>query len=464
MLRKTARWILAILLFGELAQALETDRFEPQSLHAVVRGWSGYSLPPQPEGIEAWLRAGNRQRGAHLAWRARLSPAWNLDVMVIGTDHRDAQTMFNTNKTKGDWSGRLLRGQLRYRSSGIDLDLGRDRLGVWTDGEDALTLGMHQGPVDLARLVLKLPNWGLRLETLAAGLPTPQHDQGFRRWLGGHELCWEQGPWLASIGDLVIYTGWRRTLEPAYLNPFLPAFVGNFEGVAEIDSLTRRDNDNNLLHGHVGWRKRRGAWGGRIRLDVVVDEFQMDAVDRADTKDVLGLRLLSVADYKHASGIWQAGLAAARLSSWLYQHPGLETDWVADGRGLGHPDGGDLLEARVHLAWLPVEPTLGANGLWADGSGVFVTAGLQRKGDVQLADDWDPTSTVNEGLPIDPEIHRSWWGVDARLGWRLGPRLRIQLCLEQEHWQGGRPSTRGDGDLEASLRLGVLLPAPGEKR
>jgi hypothetical protein len=459
-----AIWNLALTI-GALGwmhstSAAPVDPLEPLAMRAAVLGWAGDSLPQRPEGLDLWLGTGNRAREGQAAWRAGLGANWTLDVLVVGSDHPDARQRQGSIRTKGGWSGRLMRGLLAYRSPHLDLELGRGRLGSWQGGVDDPALGLSTTPVDLGRLALKLPAWHLRVETLAAALPTEQAQSGMQRWLGGHELIWEHGPWQAAVGDLVLYTGVDRGLEPAYLNPFLPAFVANFEDVAEADTIAHRDNDNNLLRGRLAWRQRRGDWLGRVGLDLVVDEFQMDQVDRDDMQDVWGLRLAAASSWTRPSGVWQLGGSASRLSSWLYQHPGEETDLSVDGIGLGHPAGGDLLELRLSAAWLPSASFSLWPGFWAEGSGVRLEAGLRRKGAISLADPWDPTSTVDEDLPIDPETRPRWLSIDLRAGWRPRPDWTLQAWLTRTFW-ADRPAAEPDGGWEAGLRVGWFLAAPG---
>jgi hypothetical protein len=431
------------------------DPLEPEALRAGVESLAGGmgAAPPTSDRLCLRLQAGNRERRGLAAVAATLSPTWRLEMLVAGSDRDDAAALLGSTRVRGGWTGRLIRGVLRHRSPWLDLDLGRERAGDWTEGPAPLALGLEAPPLDQARVALKLPRLGLRLETRAAELPTPDHAAGFRRWLGGHRLVWERGTWRLCVGDLVVYTGWRRGLEPAYLNPFLPTFIANFEGVAEADTLARHDNDNNLLLGEARWCGRVGELGLVLMAEAVVDEYQLDEGDRRAMSDVVGLRLLSACTWERPAGTWQAALGACRLSTWLYQHPGLQTNWSVRGQGMGHPDGGDLLEMRGHLAWLAPRCPEGRLG---ELTGLRVEGGLQRKGAVELADVWDPAAAGRQSPPSPPVRRRAWCAALGQVEWRLTPILSLEgFAL----WQGAFGEAAGwrRHDLEAGLRLHAAL-------
>jgi hypothetical protein len=442
---------------------LRTDPLEPSALGARWDGLAG--VPPLRTGdnLRLWAGWDGQDPTMMASCVTELDARLSLDLLVVGMKGEDVKTRLGSSRQRDDLSGRVMRGLVRYQGSKLDFEFGRDRPANWTQGVDHPALRNTVLPVDLARLTFKSPRYGLEVGSQLVSLPTPKRRSGFRRWMNGHRLTWVHGAWEVELGDWILYTGQNRGIEPAYLNPLIPSFVGTFEQIPQADSLSRYDNDNNLMCASVTWATKGAPTTWRVRLDVVVDEFQIDSADRSRMDDVLGVRMVAGTRSTRETGTWQGALSISALSSWLYQHPGNETDWSAYDASLGHAAGGDLLEAVAGLAWRPNSRPRGQRvALWTEGCGVALEGGVRHKGAIVLADPWNPERTSGQSMPTSPLGRIHWLTGDLLMGWNVGAHGVMQTGALLRWFDA--PGKQENGfDLQLVLRLGLMWdesPAP----
>lgn len=402
---------------------------------------------PVPDSLRVDLRAG----GGEGAWleaglAAPLSPALSARFWLSGTSEAGGERLLGTNTTKAGWTGRVLRGTLLWRHEGFEVEWGRRSFSFGEDRLSELAWGRQVPAVDMLRYALRSPGGHWRLDVGCAQLAA-ESDGGMRRWAASHRLSWRPGPrWSFSLGDQAIFTGPQRGFELQYLSPFLPFFLENFEGYSERDHGEPTDADNSAIV--LGWETNRPLgtdWGLEHYGELLVDELQIDADDRAKFDDVFGLTLgLAASRALPAGRRLRLRWEGSWLAHWAYIHPGLETSAVEKGIPLGNAEGGDLeeqhLELQLHRLAGPVE-------LYS------LAVGRLKKGAIQVGDAWAAGETKDRGWPLAP-VRGSW-------SWRVAFLRELGRGLTLS---GEAERAFGDGDLTTRLRLawtGSFAPPGG---
>ena len=97
-----------------------------------------------------------------------------------------------------------------------------------------------------------------------------------KRHIAGHRLsCRLNNKILLSVGEQIIYTGENRSIEMAYLSPFVPYFFTGLEN--EEDSPI--DNDNSIIFSDfkILFNKYFSIYG-----EFIIDDLQIDDTGIAD--------------------------------------------------------------------------------------------------------------------------------------------------------------------------------------
>ena len=108
---------------------------------------------------------------------------------------------------------------------------------------------------------------------------------GFNRYISGRGVEWKNNrSILISISEIVIYSGFNRQFDIAYLNPFITHL--------EVE-LNEKDNDN-LISNDNRWNNANGVWQlstdykinkkMRLSFNFLVDEFVIDKIERNNHK------------------------------------------------------------------------------------------------------------------------------------------------------------------------------------
>lgn len=458
---------------------LRPDPWSPRSVEWRLQAKADdASTAPAPDTWRWSLEARESNLGQELV----AGSAWWLDggawaaLQVAGSSRDDAPGDLGTSRRRGGWTGRVTQGLVGWRGAALGLTFGRGWLSRESDRISELAIGRHMPPVDLLRWSLHTRDGSLEVETQAARLVSYDVEGGFRRWLAQHRLTWRPGgalEWL-SVGDLLVYTGQARDLDPATLAPFTPYFLRTFEGgsdggggPAAGDSTWLADSENNMLL--ADWSLRlahREPWTLRLDGELIVDEFQIDAGDRRRLDDVMGLVLgLETLRVGTAGDRVEARLEHCAASRWLYIHPGRETDWVDRGRWIGNEEGGDIREWDLRLRWVAPEGDGPSTrpAPWRRGGWFEAALALKEKGETAMYQPWDARNTAGAAVPSGVPEHSLVLRLDGRLG-RLAGRGGLGLTLDGGvAWTARRQADHVAGRRreDAELRLRVSLDLAG---
>jgi hypothetical protein len=244
----------------------------------------------------------------------------------------------------------------------------------------------------------------------------------------GHALTWTPVPALEmTLGETMLFTRRGAPLDFAYYNPAIPYIVAQ----ADSGRMGSEGRDNVLLFGGV-----RGRLGPAVlEGELVVDDIQVDAADRARTQNQLAYRARATAPLP----LGQPTIASVeyrRIDSFTYSRGFYSEVYQFYGAPLGSelgPDA-DMLSAEISR--------------WPNGA-VELAAGvsLWRHGATRL--DRRPSESPNfhAGLPypsirplVRPDVQQAVvWNASARLLSRYFP-VTARLEVARLRDANNRPS------------------------
>ena len=327
----------------------------------------------------------------------QLNKPLTLFVSAAVTNNPDGEYLLGTHHTRLGHTGMINRAYVSGRWDHFELLWGRVPL-QWGPGRlRQLGVQGNMPSQDLIKLTFKQAG-RYRLSTFLSQLDRQSIDSDaggtvlYNRWLAGHRLeipLFEQKV-LVGLGDYVLYTGQNRGIEINYFNPLSPFHTQTFENKVEgidtaVDSTARGDNQNVAIYGDCNWAIQPNL---HLYGELFVDEFQIDQADRDKMDDSIGL-LLGVAGGRQSGRLtWHFMAEAYRLSTWLYNHGGIATNWVYNGHHLGFDEGADLRGFKVRNEW------------WLDSDKMLALDYTHfDQGEITTDSPWAPESTKGRGFP-----------------------------------------------------------------
>jgi hypothetical protein len=145
-----------------------------------------------------------------------------------------------------------------------------------------------------------------------------QSNQIFRRSISYHHLSRTLNSLTFGAGEYFILTGDHIGLDLKRFNPFLPYSLNSHDSFADYYPGFSGDSDNSLIKLFLDWRKQ----SNKVSINLYIDEFQIDAVDREVFNDAV-LLSLSAENELNAFGqrsLFNWGFSAANPN--FGQHPG----------------------------------------------------------------------------------------------------------------------------------------------
>ncbi|MBT7578241.1 MAG: hypothetical protein HN633_05635 [Candidatus Marinimicrobia bacterium] len=122
-------------------------------------------------------------------------------------------------------------------------------------------------------------------------LPSESHaDQVYRRSVSYHHLSKSFKNLSFGAGEYFILAGDNLGLDFKRLNPFLPYSLNSHDSVADYYSGFSGDSDNSLIKLFLEWSKK----STQVAINLYIDEFQIDGVDRDVLSDAMLLSFSAV--------------------------------------------------------------------------------------------------------------------------------------------------------------------------
>ena len=129
---------------------------------------------------------------------------------------------------------------------------------------------------------------GWNFEHVYQTLPAERHsDQVFRRSVSYHHLSKTFNRLTIGAGEYFILAGENIGLDLKRFNPFLPYSLNSHDSEADYYPGFTGDSDNSLIKLFLNWRKQ----SNKVSINLYIDEFQIDAVDREVFSDAILLSL-----------------------------------------------------------------------------------------------------------------------------------------------------------------------------
>jgi hypothetical protein len=145
-----------------------------------------------------------------------------------------------------------------------------------------------------------------------------QSDQIFRRSVSYHHLSKTFYHFEMGVGEYFILAGESIQFDLKRLNPFLPYSLNSHDSEADYYPGFKGDSDNSLIKLFLNW----GRSSNKVSINLYIDEFQIDAVDREVYSDAILLSLSAeneITAFGHSS-LLNWGFSAANPN--FGQHPG----------------------------------------------------------------------------------------------------------------------------------------------
>jgi hypothetical protein len=144
------------------------------------------------------------------------------------------------------------------------------------------------------------------------------NNEVFRRSVSYHHLSKKISDYTFGAGEYFILSGRQIGFDIKRLNPFLPFSLNSHDSEADHFSGFYGDSDNSLIIFFMEWREK----SSKIDLNLYIDEFQIDAVDREVLSDAMLLSLSGTSDLVvfNQQSLLSYGFSIANSN--FGQHPG----------------------------------------------------------------------------------------------------------------------------------------------
>jgi hypothetical protein len=211
-------------------------------------------------------------------------------------------------------TGRFQQSVVRYTTDKLTIKLGRDDMLRSELRPDVFTYPTFADGISWN---YSWQSWSF--EHVYQTLPAErQSNQIFRRSVSYHHLSKVFQHLTMGVGEYFILAGESIQLDLKRLNPFLPYSLNSHDSEADYYPGFSGDSDNSLIKLFLNWEKR----SNKVFINLYIDEFQIDAVDREVYSDAI-LLSLSIENQIDALGqrsLLNWGFSAANPN--FGQHPG----------------------------------------------------------------------------------------------------------------------------------------------
>ena len=185
-------------------------------------------------------------------------------------------------------TGRFQRSVVKYKSESLTIMVGRADM---LSGELRPDLFSLPATGDGFSWQYGWKDWGFKHVFQVLPAETDEN-QVFRRSVSYHHLSKKINDHTFGVGEYFILSGKQIGFDLKRLNPFLPYSLNSHDSEADYFSGFSGDSDNSLIKFFWEWRKK----SSKIALNLYIDEFQIDAVDRDVFRDAMLLSFSGVID------------------------------------------------------------------------------------------------------------------------------------------------------------------------
>ena len=418
-------------MLEDIAERPEEE--EPTGLGVGVE--AGVRLTSVSRGVvrPLWLDARPTSEGAPSAvgfGRARIT--WDGGDRIAAVTEATAQTSGRNDPLVRARSFRTTSGFLDFTEAYVNARLGRVVLSfgrareAWLgEGEESTVLSAHGPPLDR---FLATARWSrLEIRTIFASIDdvelTVEEDslvpgtrpQRVHRMIAGHAFTIRPTRgWEVTLGETALLSR-RGGVDLAFANPLMLYLVTEHDTSYAGESAT---GNNLTVFGST--RLQRGRL--RAEAELVVDDIQIDAADRAVIPHQLAWRLSGTMGF---TAPWPAslGIEYRRADSYAYMRRYYSEVYHQFGRPLGTELGPDATMLRGSAELWPTGRVRFAGGVGRWNRGALRLT--QRPAQAAFGHAGEPFPSVSEERPA---VQEAWLG-DASVEW-LDSRLPVRLTVE----------------------------------
>jgi hypothetical protein len=409
-----------------------------------------------------WLDVRPTSEGAPSAvGLARLRVTWDGGDRIAAVAEATAQTSGRNDPLIRARSFRTTSGVFDFTEAYVNARLGRVGLSfgrareAWLgEGEESTVLSAHGPPLDRFLVTARWSRLEIRAifasiddvvltveeDSLVPGTPP----QRLHRMIAGHAFTIRPTRgWELTLGETALLSRRGGGVDLAFANPLMLYLVTEHD-----TSYTGGSATGNNLTVFGSTRLQRGRLTGEA--EIVVDDIQIDAKDRANIPHQLAWRLSGTMGF---SAPWPASLGVEyrRADSYAYMRRYYSEVYHQFGRPLGTELGPDANMARAYgELWPTGRVRFGAGvGRWNRGA-LRLT---QRPAQAAFGHAGEPYPSVSENRPAVQEA----WLADASVEWLdtdLPVRLTVELAsIDNVNNQPGESGNYLRAHLVASYRF-----------
>jgi hypothetical protein len=392
---------------------------------------------------------------------ARLRVTWDGGNRIAAVAEATAQTDGTNDPLVRARSFRTSSGVFDFTEAYVNARLGRVTLSfgrareAWLgEGEESTVLSAHGPPLDRFLVTARWSRLEIRgifasiddvvltveEDSLVPGTPP----QRLHRMLAGHAFTIRPTRgWELTLGETALLSRRGGGVDLAFANPLMLYLVTEHD-----TSYTGGSASGNNLTFFGSTRLQRGRL--TAEAEIVVDDIQIDAADRARIPHQLGWRLKGTMGF---TAPWPAsvGVEYRRADSYAYLRRYYSEVYHQYGRPLGTELGPDANLARVSAEVWPTGRVrfAGAVGRWNRGA-LRLT---QRPAQAAFGHAGEPYPSVSGNRPA---VQEAWRG-DASVEWldtTLPVRLTVELAsIDNVNNQPGESGSFLRAHLVASYRF-----------
>ena len=410
------------------------DEEEPTGLSLGAEGGVRLTSLSNGEFRPLWLDVRPTSEGTPSAVGfARLRVKWDGGNRVAAVIEGTGETHGRNDPLRRARSLRTTSGWIDFTEAYVNARLGRIALSfgrareTWLgEGEESSFLSAHGPPLDRFLAAARWSRLEIRAifasiddivltveeDSLVAGTPP----QRIHRMLAGHAVTIRPTRgWELTIGETALLARRGGGVDLAFANPLMLYLVTEHDTSYSGASAT---GNNLTVFGST--RLQRGRVTAEAEL--VIDDIQIDAADRARIPHQLGWRLSGTMGI---ASVWPSSVEIEyrRADSYTYMRRYYSEVYHQYGRPLGTDLGPDADMARVSAELWPTSRLRFAAGgaRWRRGA-LRLT---QRPGQAAFGHAGEPYPSVSDARPA---VQEAWLG-DASVEW-METRLPVRLSLE----------------------------------
>jgi hypothetical protein len=250
---------------------------------------------------------------------------------------QDASGGLGIDYSRSNLSGRFESGMLVYTDDFGKISVGRSKIWWGESWDYSIIHARTAHPYN--HLMLSIISKNMTYEFLVGQLSTAEYSSQISpisRYISGQRLVLSipNKRLKLSVGEFVVYGGSDRSIDFNYISPFIPFGFTSID--QEEGGLSKRD-DNYLIFfdGRYSFENNQLFW------EILIDDFQIDAIDRKDYPDAVGFKVGLSGKIYFGKNPGRYNVEYTQINKWTYTHEDNLNNFQNRGDALGFMYGPD---------------------------------------------------------------------------------------------------------------------------